>query len=83
MISRSRFLSNFVLLFSIYLVFNLSKRSNLRRLVHAEASPRVKVHDLRKNFLSSAAYRFQTGFCSRIVSRFLSRAVSLFLKRAA
>ena len=49
---------------------------------------RVEVRDLRKDFVSRAAYRFQTGFrsraacLSRAVSLFLSRAISLFLSRA-
>ena len=41
---------------------------------------RVEVRDLRKDFVSRAAYRFQTGYRSR--ASCLSRAVSLFLSRA-
>ena len=46
---------------------------------------RVEVRNLRKEFVSRAAYRFQTGFRSRAagliraVNLFLSRAISLFL----
>ena len=45
----------------------------------AEEVLRVEVRDLKKNFVSRAAYRFQTGFRSRAAC--LSPAVSLFLSR--
>ena len=41
---------------------------------------RVEVRDWRKNFVNRAAFRFQTGFCSRAAS--LSRPVSILLGRA-